>query len=66
MSKKYLMQNGITKMYYFDLYKNKDWSNDILDAKLFDSEYDVEQYLKENIGKFFGCFIIINEVFINR
>lgn len=41
MERKYVIQNGISKSYWYGNYTNKQWTDDILEARLFDNRQEM-------------------------
>lgn len=61
MKKKFIIQNAIDKQYWYGFYTNKNWTDNILEARMFDHKPDMENWIK-NISGFEGLYIIIIEI----
>ena len=62
MKKKFVIQNGIDKEYWYGFYTNKNWTNDIAEARLFENKQEMEDWIENNIGELKGMFLVAIEV----
>ena len=62
MEKKFAIQNAIDKNYWHGNYTNKKWTDDILQARLFENEMEMKDWIENNIEEFEGMFLIIIEI----
>jgi len=62
MKKKFVIQNAIDKKYWYGYYTNKNWTDDILEARLFHNKEEIEDWIGSNIDTLGGMFIIVIEV----
>jgi hypothetical protein len=62
MKKKFVIQNAIDKKYWYGFYTNKNWTNDILEARLFENKQEMEDWIENNIGELEGMFLVAIEV----
>ena len=62
MKKKFVIQNAIDKKYQYGFYTSKNWTDDILEARLFDDKQEMEVWIENNIGELEGMFLVAIEV----
>ena len=62
MKKKFIIQNAIDKKYWYGFYTNKNWTDDILEARLFENKQEMEDWIENNIGDLEGMFLVAIEV----
>jgi hypothetical protein len=62
MKKKFVIQNAIDKKYWYGYYTNKNWTDDILEAKLFENKQEMEGWIGVILGVFEGMFLVAIEV----
>ena len=62
MKKKFVIQNAIDNKYWYGFYTNKNWTDDILEAKLFENKQEMEDWIENNIGELEGMFLVAIEV----
>ena len=65
MRKKFVIQNVIDKKYWYGFYTNKNWTEDIFEAKFFYDKEDAEHWIEVNGVDFEGAIFICVEVYIN-
>jgi hypothetical protein len=64
MKKRYILQNAIDKTYWYGHYTNKQWTDDILEAKLFHDKQEIKDFItlnKEDI--LLSMFLIKLEIY---
>jgi hypothetical protein len=59
MYKAYIIQNIITKEYWYGFYTNKTWTIDSNEAKYFDTKKDAKEFIKLNESILNGIYIIL-------
>lgn len=62
MKKKFVIQNAIDKKYWYGFYTNKNWTDDILEARLFENKQEIKNLIKNDFGELEGMFLIVIEV----
>lgn len=62
MERKYVIQNGISKSYWYGFYTNKQWTDDILEARLFNNRQEMQDWIKNNYDVIGGMFLVVIEV----
>lgn len=62
MKKKFVIQNAIDKKYWYGFYTNKNWTDDILEARFFDDKQEMEDWIENNIGELEGMVLVAIEV----
>jgi len=62
MKKNFVIQNAIDKKYWYGYYTNKNWTDDILEARLFENKQEMEDWIEGNIGELDGMFLVAIEV----
>jgi len=62
MKKNFVIQNAIDKKYWYGYYTNKNWTDDIVEAKLFDNKQEMEDWIENNIENNIAMFLIVIEV----
>ena len=65
MKKRFVIQNVIDKKYWYGYYTNKNWTDDIIEAKFFDDKEEMEHWIEVNGVDFEGAFLISIEVWCN-
>lgn len=64
MKKKYLIQVADEKMlYWYGHYTNKQWTENIYEAKIFDNKQEMEDYIMNNSETFKLFFLIGVEIY---
>lgn len=48
LKRKYIIQNAISGKYWSGFHSNKNWTSNILEARLFQSKQEVEDWIKNN------------------
>jgi len=61
MKQKFIIQNAIDKKYWQGLYSSKNWTTDILEARLFDRQ-EMEEFMEDNFDEFEDMFLVVTEV----
>ena len=46
MIKKYIIQDLITKKYWYGYYSNKEWTDNILEVRSFDKKSEAKEFIK--------------------
>lgn len=62
MKKKFIIQNAIDKKYWYGFYTNKNWTDDILEARLFENKQEMEDWIEVYQYYFEGMFLVAIEV----
>lgn len=62
MKQKFIIQNAIDKKYWRGFYSSKNWTNDILEARLFESKEEIDEFIEDNIDELEGMFLVVIEV----
>lgn len=62
MKKRFIIQNAIDKKYWYGFYTNKNWTDDILEARLFGDKQEVKDWIEFNTDELQGMFLVIIEV----
>ena len=62
MEKKFAIQNAIDKKYWYGFYTSKKWTDDILEAELFENNQEMEDWIKNNYDEVEGMFLVVIEV----
>lgn len=63
MEKKFVIQNAKDKKYWCG-YIDKNWSDNISDAKLFSTKEKIEEWILYNADKIKGKFLFVIEVWL--
>jgi hypothetical protein len=58
MERKYILQDAISKKYWYGHYTSKHWTEDILEAFIFDFKSEVKDFISNNEGELEGMFIV--------
>lgn len=62
MKKKYVIEDAISKKYWYGWYTDMRWTDDILKAKLFYNKQEIEDWIESNSSELNGMFVIVIEV----
>lgn len=62
MVSKYIIQNIITKEYWYGHYTNKHWTDDVSEAVLFSSEDEAENWIQSNGNEFAKVFFTVIKI----
>lgn len=65
MKKAFIIQNAINKKYWYGFSSTKRWTDNILEAALFDSKHDAQDYIK-TYTEFDSMIIFCIELLDNR
>jgi hypothetical protein len=63
MKKKFIIQNAVDKKYWYGFYTNKNWTDNILESRLFEDKQETEDWIN-NVSELDGMFLIIIEVWL--
>ena len=64
MKRRFAIKNAVDNKYWYGYYSSKNWTDDILEAKLFDSKQELDGFIESNAGDLYGMFLIVVEVFV--
>lgn len=62
--KKFALQNAVDKTYWYGFYSNKKWTDDILEARLFDSMSEMRDYVENNFSEFEDVVLVIVKLLV--
>ena len=66
MQKRFVIQDAISKEYWYGWYTNKNWTDDIAEAKLYPDRFNMKDWIRLNADKMKGKLLVVIEVWSDR
>jgi hypothetical protein len=65
MKKKYIIQNLVTKLYWYGNFSNKQWTENVREAIMYDEKEEIDFYIMEYMSDQIEFVYTVLEIFLN-
>jgi len=65
MKKKYIIQNLVTKLYWYGNFSNKQWTENVREAIMYDEKEEIDFYIMEYMSDQIEFVYTVVEIFLN-
>jgi hypothetical protein len=62
MNQRFILKNVANNLYWYGFYPSKNWTEDVLEAYIFDDRREMEDFIHQNDGMLEGTVLQVIEI----